>query len=279
MKKLLLVFAVLPLVAFADATFNRNLSLGIRGADVAALQQFLTLKNVYSGPITSFFGPMTKRAVIAFQIKEGISPASGYVGPLTRKHISQVSTSADGQSAPTTTAAIQDLENKMNMLIAQQKKEFQPAPPPTPQGPPPLVVAVASPQIPVLPKKVIYAVLSNSSVTLNTTFPIDFRSIQVVAYDHFANATSTFSLTPNMTAISATVGHDGIYDYLVPMVTKLSDLMSTVVFYTPTFQISFKASDGISTTSHPFVFNSESLSPPPYFHISDVAGTVININF
>ena len=75
--------ALLPSVAFG-ATFNRNLSYGMTGTDVAWLQQFLADDGLYSGPITATFGPLTRAAVVSFQQQEGITPAIGYFGSVTR---------------------------------------------------------------------------------------------------------------------------------------------------------------------------------------------------
>src|ERR1700723_3263570 len=64
--------------------FAHNFGIGATGADVTALQQFLTQTGVYTGPITDYFGPLTQAAVEAYQTANSISPVSGYVGPLTR---------------------------------------------------------------------------------------------------------------------------------------------------------------------------------------------------
>ncbi|MDD5068595.1 MAG: peptidoglycan-binding protein [Candidatus Pacebacteria bacterium] len=66
------------------ATLNRQLQLGMSGADVSALQAFLAgLPGVYpQGLVTGYFGPLTKAAVTNFQIRNGI-PGVGRVGPLT----------------------------------------------------------------------------------------------------------------------------------------------------------------------------------------------------
>jgi len=86
MKKLTLVIIsalFLPSLALA-ATFTHNLSYGTTGTDVSSLQQFLADEGLYTGPITATFGAMTRNAVIAFQQQEGVSPAVGYFGSLTR---------------------------------------------------------------------------------------------------------------------------------------------------------------------------------------------------
>ena len=83
MKKLIILALLLPSIAFG-ATFSRNLSYGITGTDVSQLQQFLKDEGLYSGPITATFGSLTSNALIAFQKQEGIVPASGYFGVITR---------------------------------------------------------------------------------------------------------------------------------------------------------------------------------------------------
>ena len=60
-------------------TFTRDLTVGSTGADVTALQNAVGVS-----PATGYFGPITKAAVIAYQTSKGIAPAAGYVGPLTR---------------------------------------------------------------------------------------------------------------------------------------------------------------------------------------------------
>lgn len=80
--------SVLPLqgqvLGAATYNFTKNLSLGARGPDVTALQQFLIAGGYHlpSG-VTGYFGGETKAAVAAFQRARGIAPV-GSVGPLTR---------------------------------------------------------------------------------------------------------------------------------------------------------------------------------------------------
>ena len=59
--------------------FAKDLTVGSRGADVTALQNMLGVS-----PATGYFGPLTKAAVVKFQLEKGISPAAGYFGPKTR---------------------------------------------------------------------------------------------------------------------------------------------------------------------------------------------------
>jgi hypothetical protein len=63
--------------------FTQFLGVGSQNADVTALQQYLTQKGFFSGPITGYFGTETQAAVEAYQTAHGIE-AVGYVGPSTR---------------------------------------------------------------------------------------------------------------------------------------------------------------------------------------------------
>ncbi len=74
-------------------TFNTNLTMGSTGTDVMNLQKVLNMSadtqvaasGVGStGNESSYFGALTRSAVIKFQNKYGITPAVGYVGPVTR---------------------------------------------------------------------------------------------------------------------------------------------------------------------------------------------------
>lgn len=72
-----------PLFASAD-TLTRELSLGMRGSDVSALQTFLASDTtIYpQGLVTGYYGFLTKAAVSNFQSRNGISSV-GRVGPAT----------------------------------------------------------------------------------------------------------------------------------------------------------------------------------------------------
>lgn len=76
----------------AVAIFKSNLTVGSLGSEVKALQEFLNAHGYAvsasgagsSGKETTRFGAATKAALIRFQKAKGITPASGYFGPLTR---------------------------------------------------------------------------------------------------------------------------------------------------------------------------------------------------
>lgn len=92
MKRMIMLLLVLiPLFTHAQG-IGRDLSFGLRNnAEVKILQQFLTDQKIYAGEITGNFFSMTRKAVKAFQIKQGIVPASGYVGNKTRAKINALS--------------------------------------------------------------------------------------------------------------------------------------------------------------------------------------------
>jgi hypothetical protein len=80
-------------------TFNVNLTVGSTGTDVMNLQKVLNMSadtrvaasGVGSpGQESSYFGGLTKAAVVKFQLKHGISPAAGYVGPITRAKLNSM---------------------------------------------------------------------------------------------------------------------------------------------------------------------------------------------
>ncbi len=78
--------------------WDNNLKKGTRGSkDVFALQTALAFQFFYPPaqkskndcPVNGNFGPCTARAVIDFQKKYDIEPASGFVGPLTRSKLNE----------------------------------------------------------------------------------------------------------------------------------------------------------------------------------------------
>lgn len=82
---------VAPVAASAQAmsayTFNANLTVGSRGADVVALQTFLEAKGfltIPAGTAKGYFGALTRSSLAAYQVSKGITPSVGYFGPVTR---------------------------------------------------------------------------------------------------------------------------------------------------------------------------------------------------
>src|SRR3989344_7991101 len=75
-----------------SCNFTRSLTVGSRGEDVKCLQQYLNANGFTiassgsgsSGNETTYFGSLTRSAVARWQAANGISPAAGYFGPISR---------------------------------------------------------------------------------------------------------------------------------------------------------------------------------------------------
>lgn len=76
------------LTGSSSTTFTMNLTLGSTGAEVTALQNWL-IKKGYAIPAgaTGYFGTQTQSALAAYQAANGIVPAAGYFGPITRAKV------------------------------------------------------------------------------------------------------------------------------------------------------------------------------------------------
>src|SRR6478736_5784316 len=70
-------------------TFSRTLCLGDAGTAVANLQQFLVNDGDGTLAVTSYFGPLTRAAVVHFQTAQCLT-ATGCTGPLTRARINAI---------------------------------------------------------------------------------------------------------------------------------------------------------------------------------------------
>lgn len=101
----LLIAVALSSSALA-ANISSELDYGESGADVRALQEFLATNSLIypAGLVTGYYGPLTRDAVVQFQIAYGISPV-GRVGPVTMAKINSLmnaglglDTSATGMS-------------------------------------------------------------------------------------------------------------------------------------------------------------------------------------
>lgn len=95
-----------------QAALSDSLTVGSRGSQVKELQQRLTILGFYTGPITNYFGPLTRDSVIKFQKTYNIFPHAGYVGNLTRGKLNEM-------SAPNTDASIGEIRTPSQAKIAQ----------------------------------------------------------------------------------------------------------------------------------------------------------------
>jgi hypothetical protein len=85
---ILMLGAFAPAASAQTTPFVRDLTVGSRGADVMQLQTWLMARgfSIPAGP-TDYFGNQTQAAVAAYQAANGIVPAAGYFGPITRSYV------------------------------------------------------------------------------------------------------------------------------------------------------------------------------------------------
>jgi peptidoglycan hydrolase-like protein with peptidoglycan-binding domain len=95
---------------------SMNVSEGMSGSAVAALQRFLAQVGHYSGDITAYFGPVTREALEHFQKAEGIvlngtpdTTGFGSAGPQTRATIKSISCGGASAASATGTASAEGL--------------------------------------------------------------------------------------------------------------------------------------------------------------------------
>lgn len=84
------------------APVNKDLETGSSGKEVVWLQNFLIKTNsglqaraLSEAGATGYFWQATKKALAEYQEAAGISPASGYFGPLTRAHLANLDIPAE----------------------------------------------------------------------------------------------------------------------------------------------------------------------------------------
>lgn len=96
--------------SMAKCAFTRALSMGVRGDDVMCLQKYLnsTMYQVAAsgagspGNETMSFGSLTKAAVAKWQAGNGVSPAAGYFGALSRAKYDSMPVAGGGTTGGTT---------------------------------------------------------------------------------------------------------------------------------------------------------------------------------
>ena len=116
------------------AAFDRDLYFGVRAdPEVTKMQEFIRDQGIYAGPITGNFFTLTREGVKKFQEKEGIKPAAGYFGRLTRARANEIlkiqPKSETALSVSGLTAKIQTLQDELILLKKKQAEEVKPTPP------------------------------------------------------------------------------------------------------------------------------------------------------
>lgn len=87
--------ATISFVVESEVLPVRDLEITMTGADVKVLQQLLNTQGFIiaeqgagsPGNETEYFGALTQKALIAYQMKNNINPSAGYFGPITRAHM------------------------------------------------------------------------------------------------------------------------------------------------------------------------------------------------
>lgn len=95
--------------ATASYSFTRDLTMGSKGDDVKALQQFLNSKGYAvastgvgsAGNESTYFGSLTQAALAKYQAATGITPPAGYFGPKTRAYVASVAASGGSTGGST----------------------------------------------------------------------------------------------------------------------------------------------------------------------------------
>lgn len=106
-------------VAFAQsAAFSSEMGVGAQSTEVTSLQTWLKNNGYYSGPVTGYYGSLTKAGVENFQSANGIS-ATGYVGPLTLAALNAKASGSSSTSVSANSSTIAQLEAELNSLLAQ----------------------------------------------------------------------------------------------------------------------------------------------------------------
>lgn len=114
----LVISAFVVAAPAARAALTMDLTVGSTGAEVTELQNWLIGKG-YSIPAgaTGYFGAQTQAALAAFQAANGISPAAGYFGPITRAKVNDMGGTTSGGSTSGGTlsgdeASLEDFNSK-----------------------------------------------------------------------------------------------------------------------------------------------------------------------
>ncbi len=135
-----------------SATFTRNLTIGSRGEEVSNLQKLLSTDiSIYpEGLVTGYYGPLTKKAVAAFQKKYGIQTI-GVVGPKTLSILNTLTKSTNANPV----AKLESPSFLENRPINSQTTVVSPASSNTTSTTAPVIHNVAAPSTSTTTKRVI----------------------------------------------------------------------------------------------------------------------------
>ncbi|MSR71578.1 MAG: hypothetical protein EXS50_02855 [Candidatus Taylorbacteria bacterium] len=139
-----------PSAPSSPAQSGGGLTIGSRGTEVTKLQEFLISHGYVSlipAGATGYFGGQTRAALAAFQIANGISPAVGYFGPITKAKVASMS----GVSVPAIPCSNGALFSTLTGLSCTASP-IPPIPPILPITPIPPVTPTPPTNLPSLPK-------------------------------------------------------------------------------------------------------------------------------
>ena len=103
---------------------TRNLALGAQGADVKQLQDWLKSQGFFPAnqPTTNNFGPITQKAVKAFQDAKGIKDSTpGVFGPASQNFLTQEATKAKNETVDTTPKKDKVVAPSQDEMVANLK--------------------------------------------------------------------------------------------------------------------------------------------------------------
>lgn len=132
--KIFFIFTILFVTANAEAStcdFARNLKEGVRGEDVKCLQQFLNNSgytitdtgNGSKGKESPIFGELTKKAVIRWQEKSGLTPDGNFGPKSIAKYLEGLKgTISTGNTSTTAGEMIASLNSQIISLKAELAK-------------------------------------------------------------------------------------------------------------------------------------------------------------
>jgi peptidoglycan hydrolase-like protein with peptidoglycan-binding domain len=114
---LILGFSVLPFITKAY-TFQKNLNIGSKGAEVAALQNILIQDGYLTSKANGTFGKQTLTAVKKLQIANRLTTTSGIVDTITRNFLNQnSSTSTTSSNSQISATDLQQIQNTVTSML------------------------------------------------------------------------------------------------------------------------------------------------------------------
>ncbi|MCI5108645.1 MAG: peptidoglycan-binding protein [Candidatus Pacebacteria bacterium] len=106
----------------ASYTFTQDLTVGSTGEEVRQLQMFLN-NNGYTvaasgagsaGSESTYFGSLTAAALAKYQAANGIAPAVGYFGPITRASVNSMTSGSSDSSSSSSSTGLQGGAGSIN---------------------------------------------------------------------------------------------------------------------------------------------------------------------